>query len=93
MVSYIVADLGGVLAGSPMQDPFAHVLRFGRQSRFRHVGVLETIGFKHGRWLDSVLMQRVLGPGTATLPGELGSKKNQPSASCLEKEYYTYIAP
>jgi len=36
---------------------------------FRHVGILEDIGFKHGRWLDSVLMQRALGPGAATPPG------------------------
>jgi phosphinothricin acetyltransferase len=36
---------------------------------FRHVGVLENIGFKHGRWLDSILMQRELGPGAATPPG------------------------
>jgi L-amino acid N-acyltransferase YncA len=35
---------------------------------FRHVGVLENVGFKHGRWLDSVLMQRALGPDAATLP-------------------------
>jgi len=27
---------------------------------FRHVGTLENIGFKFGRWLDSVLMQRPL---------------------------------
>ncbi|HWQ11687.1 MAG TPA: GNAT family N-acetyltransferase [Roseiflexaceae bacterium] len=36
---------------------------------FRHVGTLAAIGFKHGRWLDSVLMQRALGPGDATPPG------------------------
>ena len=35
---------------------------------FRHVGVLEDVGFKHGRWLDSVLMQRALGPGASTEP-------------------------
>ena len=35
---------------------------------FRHVGVLQDVGFKHGRWLDSVLMQRALGPGNATDP-------------------------
>ena len=29
----------------------------------RHVGILQDVGFKHGRWLDSVLMQRALGPG------------------------------
>jgi phosphinothricin acetyltransferase len=28
---------------------------------FRKVGTLENIGFKFGRWLDSVLMQRPLG--------------------------------
>ena len=28
---------------------------------FRRVGTLENIGFKFGRWLDSVLMQRALG--------------------------------
>jgi len=35
---------------------------------FRHVGVLEDVGFKHGRWLDSVLMQRALGDGAKTKP-------------------------
>ncbi|AQG98252.1 GCN5 family acetyltransferase [Burkholderia sp. KK1] len=28
---------------------------------FEHVGVLRRVGFKHGRWVDSVLMQRALG--------------------------------
>ena len=36
---------------------------------FTHVGVLTNIGFKFGRWVDSVLMQRPLGPGGDTLPG------------------------
>jgi phosphinothricin acetyltransferase len=35
---------------------------------FRHVGILQDVGFKHGRWLDSVLMQRALGQGSATKP-------------------------
>jgi phosphinothricin acetyltransferase len=35
---------------------------------FRHVGILQDVGFKHGRWLDSVLMQRALGTGAATEP-------------------------
>jgi len=35
---------------------------------FRHVGILQDVGFKHGRWLDSVLMQRALGDGGATEP-------------------------
>ena len=36
---------------------------------FTEVGVLTGVGFKFGRWVDSVLMQRALGPGTATPPG------------------------
>jgi len=28
---------------------------------FEHTGVLKSVGFKHGRWVDSVLMQRSLG--------------------------------
>jgi L-amino acid N-acyltransferase YncA len=38
------------------------------QLGFRPVGVLTAIGFKHGRWLDSVLMQRPLGAGASILP-------------------------
>jgi phosphinothricin acetyltransferase len=37
---------------------------------FRHTGTLRSIGFKFGRWLDSVLMQRDLGAGDASLPVE-----------------------
>lgn len=35
---------------------------------FKHVGMLPATGFKHGRWLDSVLMQRALGDGRETDP-------------------------
>jgi phosphinothricin acetyltransferase len=35
---------------------------------FSHVGALEPVGYKHGRWLATVLMQRVLGPGATTAP-------------------------
>jgi len=35
---------------------------------FEHTGVLRAVGFKHGRWVDSVLMQRAIGSGDATLP-------------------------
>ena len=38
------------------------------QLGFRQVGILPAIGFKHGRWVDSVLMQRALGPGCTSLP-------------------------
>jgi phosphinothricin acetyltransferase len=35
---------------------------------FRHAGTLTAVGFKLGRWVDSVLMQRPLGPGDGALP-------------------------
>jgi L-amino acid N-acyltransferase YncA len=37
---------------------------------FTHVGVFENVGYKFGRWLDTVLMQRALGPGASTKPAE-----------------------
>jgi phosphinothricin acetyltransferase len=37
---------------------------------FVHIGTMPNIGFKFGRWLDSVLMQRRLGEGAMTLPKE-----------------------
>jgi L-amino acid N-acyltransferase YncA len=39
-----------------------------RAAGFNHVGTLSAVGFKFGRWLDTVLMQRSLGRGAATLP-------------------------
>jgi L-amino acid N-acyltransferase YncA len=39
-----------------------------RQQGFRLVGTFEAVGFKLGRWVDTVLMQRALGPGGDTLP-------------------------
>lgn len=39
-----------------------------RRHGFRHVGQLASVGFKHGRWVDTVLMQRALGDGDVTLP-------------------------
>jgi len=35
---------------------------------FRRVGLLEGVGYKFGRWTDSLLMQRALGPGAAEPP-------------------------
>ncbi|TXL74258.1 N-acetyltransferase family protein [Vineibacter terrae] len=37
---------------------------------FRTVGTFTSIGWKHGRWVDSVLMQRALGDGDASAPPE-----------------------
>lgn len=35
---------------------------------FENVGVIPSVAFKHGRWLDQVLMQRDLGEGDKTNP-------------------------
>ncbi len=35
---------------------------------FELVGTLKDVGFKHGRWLDTVIMQRALGGGAESLP-------------------------
>lgn len=43
-------------------------IRLHERAGFRLVGVLPSVGFKHGRWLDCVIMQRALGEGDGTLP-------------------------
>ncbi|MDX6751606.1 GNAT family N-acetyltransferase [Geminicoccaceae bacterium 1502E] len=43
-------------------------VRLHERCGFRHVGTLRHVGYKHGRWLDTVLMQRALGPGAASPP-------------------------
>ena len=35
---------------------------------FRLIGTFQSIGFKHSRWLDTVLMQRALGKGDTSPP-------------------------
>jgi L-amino acid N-acyltransferase YncA len=40
---------------------------------FAHAGLLPSVGFKQGRWVDSVLMQRALGPGNAVPPDDSGA--------------------
>lgn len=39
---------------------------------FRRQGVMEAVGFKFGRWMDIVLMQRPLNAGADTLPDAAG---------------------
>ena len=39
-----------------------------RAAGFRMIGTIENVGFKLGRWLDTVLMQRPLGLGAAAPP-------------------------
>jgi len=44
-------------------------IRLHEKLGFRRVGVLRDVGHKHGVWLDSVLLQRSLGPGSTVPPG------------------------
>ena len=44
-------------------------IRLHERLGFAHIGVLPAVGFKFGRWIDVVLMQRALGPGATTFPG------------------------
>ena len=48
----------------------AHTASIGLHAAhgFLRVGTLRSVGCKFGRWVDSVIMQRPLGPGDATRP-------------------------
>jgi phosphinothricin acetyltransferase len=35
---------------------------------FVHCGIVRSVGYKHGRWLDQVIMQRPLGAGDGAAP-------------------------
>ncbi len=35
---------------------------------FTHSGTVRSVGFKHGRWLDQVIMQLAIGAGDTTIP-------------------------
>jgi phosphinothricin acetyltransferase len=39
-----------------------------RSTGFRMIGTCANVGFKFGRWLDTVMMQRDLGEGASTTP-------------------------
>jgi len=43
-------------------------IRLHEATGFKHAGVFESIGYKFDRWLDTVLMQRALGPGASKPP-------------------------
>lgn len=40
---------------------------------FTRIGALRSVGFKHGQWLDTVLMQRPLGMGDGSLPATVAA--------------------
>ncbi len=41
---------------------------FHKRMGFEEAGVIKAIGFKFGRWMDSVIMQRPLNGGSTSLP-------------------------
>ncbi len=43
-------------------------IRLHARAGFQHIGVMPAVGWKHGRWLDVVIMQRELGEGDASPP-------------------------
>lgn len=43
-------------------------IRLHERCGFAKVGCITASGFKHGRWLDTLFMQRSLGEGSATYP-------------------------
>jgi len=51
-------EIVAIIGDSANEASIALHRKFG----FVHVGTLRNVGFKHGRWLDSVVMQRTLEP-------------------------------
>ncbi|MBS3647963.1 N-acetyltransferase [Pseudaminobacter sp. 19-2017] len=49
-------------------SPESASVRLHERLGFRHSGVLEGSGYKHGRWLDTVFMQLPLNGGTSLPP-------------------------
>jgi L-amino acid N-acyltransferase YncA len=58
MISYID---GSNVASMNLHEAFGFV----------HIGVLKSVGFKFGHWTDTAMMQRALGRGDQSLPGDV----------------------
>lgn len=50
-------------------DPQGGSLALHASLGFEPVGTLRSVGFKHGSWRDTALMQRTLGEGAESVPG------------------------
>ena len=46
-----------------------------RRCGFQMIGTHPNVGFKFGRWLDTVMMQRALGEGARTLPQDEANQR------------------
>jgi phosphinothricin acetyltransferase len=64
----------GIMANGEQTGSIALHARLG----FRRAGVLHAVGFKHGRWLDTVFMQRALGSGSDAPPDSSGREAATP---------------
>jgi len=72
LLERLIADATGLgfrqmiaVIGDSSQTPS---IELHRALGFRLIGAIENVGFKFDRWLDTVLMQRALGPGATTKP-------------------------
>ena len=70
---YVREDYQGRGVGAALLDVLierctALGMRAVADDGFLRVGTLRSVGFKFGRWVDSVLMQKPLGPGDASRP-------------------------
>ncbi len=45
-------------------------IKLHKKCGFEEVGRLKAVGFKFDRWLDTIVMQRTLGDGNKTMPGD-----------------------
>ena len=74
---YIVAEIDGTVVG------YAHAAPYRPRSAYRYTventvyvapnatgraALLRSVGFKFGRWVDTVILQRALGEGDRTIP-------------------------
>jgi len=50
-------------------------IRLHEKFGFVRTGLLPSVGWKFGRWVDSVLMQRALGAGSDAPPGAVSSEQ------------------
>lgn len=62
MMAKIVAPMAGAEDGGSV--------RLHRRFGFVEAGRMRAVGWKHGRWLDVIVMQRALGPGDGAPPVE-----------------------
>jgi L-amino acid N-acyltransferase YncA len=56
--------------------------RLHRVHGFALVGILKATGYKHGRWLDTVLMQRALCDGATSAPDTLPGNSARRATAC-----------